>query len=91
MKPEDWLQVRDIYEEGITTKSATFETSPGTWEKFDTGHLKTPRLVAVDGSRVAGWAALSPVSGRCVYGGVAEVSIYIRLSEKGRGLGIDVA
>jgi L-amino acid N-acyltransferase YncA len=87
MNPDDWPEVREIYEEGIATKMATFETSSGTWEKWDQGHLTEPRLVTTEGEEVLGWAALSPVSGRCVYGGVAEVSVYIRASAKGRGIG----
>ncbi|TVR29268.1 MAG: N-acetyltransferase family protein [Balneolaceae bacterium] len=87
MNPENWPQVREIYEEGIATKMATFETSAGTWEKWDQGHLADPRLVMTEGDVLLGWAALSPVSGRCVYGGVAEVSVYIRSSAKGRGIG----
>ena len=87
MNPDDWPAVREIYEEGIATKMATFETSAGTWEKWDQGHLAEPRLVMTKGEEVLGWAALSRVSGRCVYGGVAEVSVYIRASAKGRGIG----
>jgi L-amino acid N-acyltransferase YncA len=87
INPDDWPAVKEIYEEGIATKMATFETSAGTWEKWDSGHLDKPRIVMTRGGQVLGWAALSRVSGRCVYGGVAEVSIYIRLSEKGKGIG----
>lgn len=87
MNPEDWLPVSEIYEEGIATKMATFEISAGTWEKWDQGHLNESRLVMAEGEEVLGWAALSSVSGRCVYSGVAEVSVYIRSLAKGRGIG----
>ena len=87
LNPEDWLPVSEIYEEGIATKMATFEISAGTWEKWDQGHLNESRLVMAEGEEVLGWAALSSVSGRCVYSGVAEVSVYIRSLAKGRGIG----
>lgn len=98
MSNDDWEQVRLIYLEGIATGNATFEQSAPTWEKWDAGHLRNCRLVARSGDDlggiddggsnrdVAGWAALSPVSSRCVYQGVAEVSIYV--GEKRRGIGI---
>jgi len=79
--------VRSIYEEGIATGHATFETMAPAWEVWDAGHLKSCRLVAVDQGRTVGWAALSPVSGRCVYAGVAEVSVYVAAAERGRGIG----
>jgi phosphinothricin acetyltransferase len=87
MTVEDWPAVLSIFKEGIATKNATFETEAPTWEKWDSDHLKECRLVAVDSGKVIGWAALSPVSSRCVYGGVAEVSLYIMESERGRGVG----
>jgi phosphinothricin acetyltransferase len=83
----DWPAVKAIYEEGIATRNATFETEAPAWEKWDTGHLPTCRLVAADGARVLGWAALSSVSGRCVYAGVADVSIYVAEAARGRGIG----
>ncbi|MBC3538497.1 GNAT family N-acetyltransferase [Rufibacter sediminis] len=81
-------QVKSIYEQGIATQNATLETSAPAWEKWNEGHLSHSRLVALapDGN-VAGWAALSPVSGRCVYGGVAEVSIYLGENYRGKGIG----
>lgn len=86
MLPGDWPEVSRIYKEGIQTGVATFETTVPSYEVWDAGHMPTCRLVAAEGYNLLGWAALSPVSGRCVYGGVAEVSIYI--GEPNRGLGI---
>ncbi len=86
MKSEDWEQVRSIYLEGIATGVATFETVAPSWEKWDAGHLRQARLAARDGDGLSGWAALSRVSDRCVYGGVAEVSVYV--GERGRGRGV---
>jgi L-amino acid N-acyltransferase YncA len=87
MTPEDWPAVRAIYEEGIATRNATFETFAPDWEAWDAGHLPGCRSIAdVDGA-VVGWGALSPVSSRCVYGGVAEVSVYVTASAQGRGVG----
>ncbi len=87
MKAEDWAGVRSIYLEGIATGVATFETGAPAWEKWDAGHFQKMRLVARDVNDVIlGWAAVSPVSDRCVYGGVAEVSVYV--GERGRGRGV---
>lgn len=86
MTNEDWPAVQAIYLEGIATGNATFETSAPQWEIWDVGHLKSCRLVARLEGEIVGWAALSPVSGRCVYAGVAEVSVYV--AEKGRGRGV---
>lgn len=83
----DWPRVREIYEEGIATGNATFETEPGDWQQWDARHLPGCRLVAGDSDQVLGWAALSPVSARRVYAGVAEVSVYIAAAARGRGLG----
>ena len=87
MTAADWPRVQAIYEEGIATGDATMETSAPAWEVWDAGHLKTCRFVAVDADRLIGWAALSPVSGRCVYAGVAEVSVYVSAAARGRGIG----
>lgn len=86
MRDADWEQVSAIYLEGIATSLATFETDAPSWEKWNNGHLQKPRLVVRAGNNILGWAALSPVSNRCVYGGVAEVSVYV--GEMGRGQGI---
>lgn len=86
MQAEDWVAVRRIYGEGLQTGQATFEQQLPTWESWDAGHLKSCRLVArTDG--VVGWAALSPISGRGVYIGVAEASIYVCQACRGEGVG----
>src|SRR5437016_4004507 len=77
MSRQDWEAVCAIYIEGIHTGNATFEKAAPEWERWDAGHLQTCRLVARSGDDVLGWAALGPVSGRCVYAGVAEVSVYV--------------
>jgi L-amino acid N-acyltransferase YncA len=87
MQSNDWPAVRDIYEAGIATGHATFETNAPTWGQWDRAHLDEHRLVAILDDGIAGWAALSRVSDRCVYGGVAENSIYIHHDHRGRGVG----
>ena len=87
MQAADWPAVREIYGEGIATGQATFETESPEWQTWDRYHLPAPRLVMRSGDRIAGWAALSPVSDRCAYGGVAEVSVYVAEAFRGRGLG----
>src|SRR5436309_11397522 len=87
MRPDDWDAVRVIYAAGIAAGQATFETEPPSWEQWDAGHLAAGRLCARAGGRVVGWAALSPVSRRAVYSGVAEVSVYVHPDWRGRGVG----
>jgi len=87
MKPNDWEAVRLIYREGIETGNATFETETPDWEAWNKSHLRECRLVARSDDQVVGWAALSPVSNRCIYTGVAEASIYVRSSARGQGVG----
>ena len=87
MTDADGPAVLEIYRQGIATGNATFETETPPWEKWTAAHLPHSRIVARDGTGVLGWAALSAVSGRCVYAGVAEVSIYIAEPERGRGVG----
>lgn len=87
MRPEDWPQVERIYREGIDAGNATFESDPPTWEHFDAGKVPDPRLVAVDGEIIIGWAAASPVSSRPVYRGVIEHSVYVAEAAQGRGVG----
>src|SRR5262245_385450 len=87
MRPRDWEFVRAIYLEGIATGQATFETEAPDWERWDSGHLPQCRLVARNGGAILGWAALSPVSKRQAYAGVAEVSVYIASAARGVGVG----
>jgi L-amino acid N-acyltransferase YncA len=97
---DDWEVVSSIYLDGIATGQATFETSAPSWVEWNSGHLPAPRLVAIDGEEIStpaglphrgpslvGWAALSPVSGRDVYAGVAEVSVYVSNVWRGHGVG----
>lgn len=87
MAEQDWPAVRSIYEEGMATEDATLETEAPSFEAWDAGHMMECRLVATFAEQVVGWAALSRVSSRCVYAGVAEVSVYISAEERGRGIG----
>jgi phosphinothricin acetyltransferase len=87
MKPEHWPAVREIYREGIATGNATFATDLPDWEKWNSAHLQDCRLVACKRDQVLGWAALSPVSARRVYAGVAEVSVYVAAAARGKGVG----
>src|SRR5690349_6011888 len=85
---KDWPAVSAIYAEGIATGNATFEKSIPEWQKWDSGHLRSCRVVARSGQEVLGWAALTPVSGRCVYAGVAEVSVYVAERSRGQKVGL---
>ena len=82
IRSEDWPAIRDIYSEGIATSNATFETATPDWTKWDQDHLQECRLVARDRQRILGWAALSRVSARRVYSGVAEVSVYVAAEKR---------
>jgi L-amino acid N-acyltransferase YncA len=83
----DWEQVSSIYLDGIATGQATFETQAPSWAAWNGGHLPAPRLVATEGQDIVGWAALSRVSSRSVYAGVAEVSVYVSRTWRSRGVG----
>ena len=87
LRPQDWPAVRAIYQEGIVTGNATFETQVPAWEDWDASHPEDCRLVARRGGHIVGWGALSPASGRCVYAGVAEVSVYVAAAARGQGIG----
>ena len=88
MTHADWPAVRAIYEEGIATGVATFETLAPTWEAWDAGHRPAHRLVARDASgAVLGWVATSSYSARRVYAGVVEESVYVAEAARGRGVG----
>jgi phosphinothricin acetyltransferase len=88
MRAEDWPEVRAIYIEGIATGLASFETEPPSWETWHAAHRTDCRFVARDGGDIVGFAALSPVSSRCVYEGVAEVSVYVATAAQRRGIGL---
>ena len=83
----DWPRIREIYQHGIETNQATFETEAPEWSGFDAAHLSICRFKATDRDCIVGWAALSPVSRRAVYAGVAELSIYVALNMRGTGIG----
>jgi L-amino acid N-acyltransferase YncA len=87
MGAEDWPAVEQIYKQGIATQNATFETESPDWESWNSKHHSHSRLVARLNGNIVGWAALSPVSTRRVYAGVAEVSIYVADAARGKGLG----
>jgi L-amino acid N-acyltransferase YncA len=87
MEARDWEPVRAILQEGIDTGLATFETAVPDWDAWDAAHRRDCRLVARRDGVVAGWAALSPVSRRAAYAGVAEVSIYVAARQRSRGVG----
>jgi L-amino acid N-acyltransferase YncA len=101
MPPDFWPALREIYREGIATRNATFETDVPDWEKWDSSHRKDCRLVALQPTdesisesliplhrmTALGWAALSPVSSRRAYRGVAEVSVYVAAAARGQGVG----
>lgn len=87
MVAADWPSVRQIYLEGIATGNATFAPNAPEWPEWDAEHLPSCRLVAENDVALAGWAALSRYSGRCVYAGVAEVSIYVAEAARGKGVG----
>ncbi|ASE62076.1 N-acetyltransferase [Chryseobacterium sp. KBW03] len=84
---EQFREIAEIYRQGLETGNATFETSVPNWEDWDKSKLEHSRFAAVIDNIIVGWAALSAVSDRCVYGGVAEVSIYISNDHKGKGIG----
>ncbi len=87
LRAEDWEAVAAIYAQGIATRNATFETEVPTFDRWDRAHLSEHRLVARIDDAIVGWAALAPVSDRCVYGGVAEDSVYVAADARGRGVG----
>lgn len=87
LHPDDWEAVRRIYLEGLATGNASFETDAPPWEVWDAGHLPHSRLVAREDGQVLGWVALSPVSKRSCYAGVAEVSLYVAATSRRKGIG----
>jgi L-amino acid N-acyltransferase YncA len=87
LRAEDWLSVAAIYAEGMADGLATFETELPAWEAWDETHLAEHRFVAELDGRIAGWVALTPYSRRAVYRGVADLSVYVAPSARGRGVG----
>jgi phosphinothricin acetyltransferase len=87
MLPQHWTEVSIIYKDGIETGLATFEKETPNWMDWDNNHLKVCRIIAVLNEKIVGWAALSPVSSRCVYGGIGEVSIYVAREFRGNKIG----
>ena len=87
MVADDWGQIRSIYLEGIDTGNATFESEAPDWDRWDSSHMQECRLAARAGKTILGWATLSPVSSRCVYAGVAEVSVYVANKYQRFGIG----
>jgi len=88
LRPEHWPGVASVYAEGIATGRATFETEVPSWEDWDAAHLAEHRFVALRDGEVVGWVAVSPVSDRCVYGGVVENSVYVGEGVRGQGIGL---
>jgi L-amino acid N-acyltransferase YncA len=87
MTAGDWPAVRAIYEAGIATGLGTFETAAPSWDDWNAARFPHSRLVVREHGQVIGWAALSPVSTRACYAGVAEIGIYVAAPERGRGVG----
>jgi L-amino acid N-acyltransferase YncA len=87
IQENNYPSIAEIYLQGIATGHATFQTEAPEWEAWDKSHLPFCRLAAFDGVDMLGWAAVSPVSSRCVYSGVAEVSIYVASNARGKGIG----
>jgi L-amino acid N-acyltransferase YncA len=85
--PHHWNEVEQIYLAGIASGNATFETKSPGWDAWNEKHISSCRLVALEENKAIGWAALSPVSSRCVYAGVAEVSVYIHPEHHGKKIG----
>jgi phosphinothricin acetyltransferase len=87
MRPTDWPAVKAIYEQGIATRQATFETEAPSWEDWDADHLADLRLVAERDGEIVAWAAFSPTSRRRCYAGVVEESVYVAEAARGDGVG----
>jgi L-amino acid N-acyltransferase YncA len=87
MTERDAAAVLAIYQAGIDEGDATFETEAPAWPEFTAAKLPDHRFVASNGADVLGWVAVSPVSGRCVYAGVVEHSVYVHPDARGQGAG----
>lgn len=84
---DNFSKVIEIYNQGLATNIATFQNDSPQWEEWDKGHLDFCRISIYHNDKMIGWASLTPVSSRCVYAGVAEVSIYIAQDDRGKGIG----
>ncbi len=84
---QDYFQVAEIYRQGIETGIATFQNDVPDWESWDKSHLSSCRIAVFEGSEMAGWSAITPVSSRCVYAGVGEVSVYVATHFRQKGVG----
>jgi L-amino acid N-acyltransferase YncA len=84
---ENYPEIKQIYLDGIASGHATFQTEAPEWMQWDEDHLEHSRLAVVENSIITGWAALTPVSGRCVYAGLAELSVYVHKDHRGKGIG----
>lgn len=84
---DNFSEVVEIYKQGLATNIATFQNDLPQWEDWNKGHLDFCRISIYENNKMLGWTALTPVSSRCVYAGVAEVSVYIAQNERGKGIG----
>lgn len=87
IQEQHYPEISRIYLEGIATGNATFQTEAPSWADWDKSHLTACRIILTDNDKILGWAALTPVSSRCVYAGVAEVSVYVDAEQRGKGIG----
>lgn len=87
IREDNYAEVVDIYLEGIATGMATFETQAPSWKEWEEKHLPFGNIALKEEGKIQGWAALSAVSSRCVYAGVAEVSVYVAAAARGKGVG----
>jgi len=90
MQPTDWVKVAEIYKQGIETGNATFQQTIPSWDEWNSVHISSCRIIAEVDKELAGWAALSAVSSRPVYAGVAEVSVYVNSNYRGQQIGTEL-
>src|SRR3954451_17699479 len=90
LRPDDWPEVARIFEQGIRSGNATFETEVPSWDAWDAAHLPGYRFVVERDGRLVGWIVLAPVSSRCCYAGVAEISAYVAEDARGQGVGAEL-
>jgi L-amino acid N-acyltransferase YncA len=86
----DWNSIATIYKQGIETGDATFEQDVPSWEDWDASHIEKCRIATILENQIVGWAALTQVSGRCIYAGVAEVSVYVHENFRGKKIGLQL-